>query len=190
MSKVTNMLGPQPLFNQPLSNWDVSNVTDMRYALQRSVSFDQDLSMWSFGAVINWGQMFYYGGVYSGLTPCNIRRIHDSWSVQNSAYSLNTIDNRITVSDVGIHIPASDASAVSTGCPSTADGVAPGRHRREDLSRADGRRVHPLRQQRRDRLDLPHRLAVPTERLGSLTPDVELRVRPGAQRLERKCCRN
>jgi surface protein len=33
-------------FNQPLDNWDVSRVTDMRFMFNDASSFNQDISMW------------------------------------------------------------------------------------------------------------------------------------------------
>ena len=34
------------LFNQPLANWDVSNVKDMMYMFNNCKSFNQDISNW------------------------------------------------------------------------------------------------------------------------------------------------
>ena len=38
-------------FNQPLNNWNVSNVTAMRTMFYYATSFNQDLSMWCVGNI-------------------------------------------------------------------------------------------------------------------------------------------
>jgi surface protein len=45
-------------FNQDISNWDVSNVTNMRHMFRRAASFNQDLSNWDVSSVTNMENMF------------------------------------------------------------------------------------------------------------------------------------
>ena len=54
------------LFNQDISSWDVSSVTDMRYMFYTS-AFNQDISTWSVDGVINCS-FFRYG---APLTEAN-----------------------------------------------------------------------------------------------------------------------
>jgi surface protein len=42
-------------FNQDISSWDVSNVTNMRGMFRRSVGFNQDLSKWNVSNVRDMG---------------------------------------------------------------------------------------------------------------------------------------
>ena len=54
VSNVTDMLGMffySNTFNQPIGNWDVSNVVIMYVMFSDAVSFNQDLSSWSVNGV-------------------------------------------------------------------------------------------------------------------------------------------
>jgi surface protein len=46
-------------FNQPIGNWDVSNVTDMSYMFHGATSFNQSIDNWDVSNVTNMGYMFY-----------------------------------------------------------------------------------------------------------------------------------
>ena len=57
MSSVTNMRGvfqTATSFNQPIGDWDVSNVTDMR-ALFSYSGYNQDISNWNVSSVNDMG---------------------------------------------------------------------------------------------------------------------------------------
>ena len=60
-SKVTDMsyLFSALEFNGEISNWDVSNVTNMRYMFYGCKSFNQDISNWDVSKVIDMDSMFY-----------------------------------------------------------------------------------------------------------------------------------
>ena len=58
VSNVTNMFEmflAASSFNQPLNDWDVSNVTNMYGMFSETTSFNQDLSNWSVGNVTECG---------------------------------------------------------------------------------------------------------------------------------------
>ena len=63
-SNVTNMIGMfegASAFNQPLNNWNVSNVTDMSYMFRYATSFNQDLSNWCVSNLPNMPDEFNNG---------------------------------------------------------------------------------------------------------------------------------
>ena len=45
-------------FNQPIGNWDVSNVTNMEYMFYKAHSFNQDIGTWDVSQVTTMGGMF------------------------------------------------------------------------------------------------------------------------------------
>ena len=61
-------------FNQPLNNWNVSNVTDMYAMFLKAMSFNQPLNKWDVSNVTNMWSMFY--GAISFNQP-----LHASWYV-------------------------------------------------------------------------------------------------------------
>ena len=46
-------------FNQPLNNWNVSNVTHVNHMFEDAKSFNQPLNKWNVSKVTNMGGMFY-----------------------------------------------------------------------------------------------------------------------------------
>ncbi len=70
-------------FNQDVSSWDVSGVTDMRSMFRGATNFNQDVSGWDVSGVTNMSSMFRgatnfnNGGVSmnKGVNPS----VHDSW---------------------------------------------------------------------------------------------------------------
>lgn len=63
VSNVTNMCGmltSSENFNSPIGNWDVSNVTSMMMMFSGAKKFNKDISSWNVSNVINMSNMFSY----------------------------------------------------------------------------------------------------------------------------------
>ncbi len=54
-----------PNFNEDISNWDVSKVTDMSNMFLGAGSFNQPLNSWNVGNVTNMNYMFYAAGNFN-----------------------------------------------------------------------------------------------------------------------------
>jgi surface protein len=69
VSNVTDMLATfsgNSSFNQDLSSWNVSNVTNMQATFKSANSFNQDLSSWDVSNVTNMIQMFFQNSGFNG----------------------------------------------------------------------------------------------------------------------------
>ena len=60
-------------FNGDVSNWDVSNVINMRYTFSKCKSFNQDISKWDVSNVIDTFSMF--SGEYIVIALAKISKI-------------------------------------------------------------------------------------------------------------------
>ena len=88
-TKVTNMGGLFHLdsnngtaendFNQDISSWDVSNVTDMGGMFQNCTAFNQDISSWDVSNVTDMSLMFSFANGYISAFNQDI----SSWDVSN-----------------------------------------------------------------------------------------------------------
>merc|ERR1712032_1504197 len=73
VSRVTNMWYMFYLasaFNQDLSKWDVSSVSDMKYMFNGAFAFNQDLSKWDVSAVSDMQFMFINSPGSISSVPC------------------------------------------------------------------------------------------------------------------------
>ena len=67
-SEVTNMrrlFYKQPYFNQPIGNWDVSKVTTMEEMFCSASTFNQDISYWNVSSVTNMKAMFSFANSFN-----------------------------------------------------------------------------------------------------------------------------
>ena len=83
VSNVTNMesMFAYGFFNQPISNWDVSKVTNMAYMFATNYEFNQPIGNWDVSNVPNMENMFYHS-VYSLEQP-NVKRSIDKKNLKN-----------------------------------------------------------------------------------------------------------
>ena len=56
-------------FNQPIGDWDVSSVTNMSYMFQSAAAFNQDISSWSVDGVTNCADFSYNSPLTEAYTP-------------------------------------------------------------------------------------------------------------------------
>ena len=64
-------------FNQPLNNWNVSNVTNMWYMFQNARSFNQPLNKWNVSKVTNMYKMFWNADSFN-------QQLHAPWYHEES----------------------------------------------------------------------------------------------------------
>ena len=98
------------IFNQPLDNWNVSNVTTMSRMFFTAINFNQSLSNWNVGRVTNFSSMFANASAFNGdlsgwniganiVTPSiNIGYIFLNSSFNNSSvinWNINKVTNLI-----------------------------------------------------------------------------------------------
>ena len=63
-------------FNQPIGNWDVSNVTDMSSMFTLNEIFNQDISKWDVGNVKDMSWMFYFNSAFNqDLSGWNVSNV-------------------------------------------------------------------------------------------------------------------
>jgi len=94
-SQVTNMyqaFGFTDRFNQPLDQWDISRVTTMSRMFQNAAAFAQELDMWDVRNVAGFGVMFTASrmsaeAVSGGPGFGRACRIHHSWKEQNAGWN-------------------------------------------------------------------------------------------------------
>ena len=69
------MFSHSTIFNQDISNWDVSNVTNMESMFEYAVSFNQDLSPWDVSNVELMPRMFLITPLNQDLSNWNVNKV-------------------------------------------------------------------------------------------------------------------
>jgi len=75
--------GSAPIFNQDIGNWDVSNVTNMESMFQQNINFNQDITKWNLSKVTTIERMFYRAEAFNQ----NIEK----WDVSNISNMVQTL---------------------------------------------------------------------------------------------------
>jgi surface protein len=88
-------------FNQDISSWDVSNVTNMRSMFSGARAFNQDIGGWDVSNVTNMGQMFYYALVFNqDIGSWDVSNVTDMGAMFFGAYDFNQDIGSWNVSNV------------------------------------------------------------------------------------------
>jgi surface protein len=91
VSDVSNMNGAfdgQPTFNEDISGWDVRNVTTMTYMFMNAKAFDQDISGWDVSKAEWFTWMFENT---DGMSLANKKAINASWDAKSLYYDCNAV---------------------------------------------------------------------------------------------------
>jgi len=100
-------------FNQNISNWDVSQVTDMESMFYRATKFNQDISHWDVSKVTNMYTMFAYAYDFnSNISSWDVGQVTDMGFMFDYNYNFNSDISSWDVSQVtrmtGMFYGASD----------------------------------------------------------------------------------
>ena len=76
-------------FNQDISNWDVSNVTNMRGMFEIARSFKQDISNWDVSSVTTMKGMFPYTDFNHDISDWDVSNVVDMKYMFYSADNFN-----------------------------------------------------------------------------------------------------
>ena len=75
-------------FNGDISNWDVSQVTDMSHMFAFAAAFNGDISMWNVARVTDMNRMFTWAAAFNGdISTWNVARVTDMGGMFYSARS-------------------------------------------------------------------------------------------------------
>ena len=74
-------------FNQDISSWDTSNVTDMSAMFWSAESFNQDLSAWDVSNVTSASLMFKYSSL-SKENYCKMITTNEGWKRLSESFDL------------------------------------------------------------------------------------------------------
>ena len=90
-------------FNQDISSWDVSNVTNMNQMFYAASSFNQDISSWDVSKVTNMNQMFSVAVSFNqDISAWDVSKVTDMFRMYNLAKSFNQDIGSWDVSNVTV----------------------------------------------------------------------------------------
>jgi surface protein len=79
-----------PSFNQDISRWDVSNVTDMSFMFYGSYCFNQNISQWVTSKVTNMHNMFFNARKFNqNISTWDTSSVTNMSGLFNGAYAFN-----------------------------------------------------------------------------------------------------
>jgi len=88
-------------FNQDISQWNASNVTDMNGIFRGASSFNQDISQWDASNVIDMNGMFYGASSFNqDISQWDVSNVTNMRSMFNQASSFNQDISQWNVSNV------------------------------------------------------------------------------------------
>jgi surface protein len=77
-------------YNQPLNDWDVSNVTDMTAMFYGAKAYNQPMNDWEVSNVTNMGNMFFRAAAFNQpLKDWNVSKVTAVYSMFNGAAAFN-----------------------------------------------------------------------------------------------------
>ncbi|HSJ67728.1 MAG TPA: BspA family leucine-rich repeat surface protein, partial [Anditalea sp.] len=104
VSNLTNMhrmFTSATSFNQPIGKWDVSNVTNMNWMFYNATSFNQPLENWNVSNVTNMSEMFAFATSFNqSIADWNVGNVSDMKGMFNSASTFNQPIENWDVSNV------------------------------------------------------------------------------------------
>jgi surface protein len=104
VSNVTNMsqmFYGAIAFNQDISNWNVSNVTDMSFMFGLATAFNQDISKWDVSKVTRMYAMFYRASAFNqDISTWNVSNVNNMAFMFNLATAFNQDISTWKVSNV------------------------------------------------------------------------------------------
>jgi surface protein len=105
VSNVTNMLGMfnyAGSFNQPIGNWDVGQVTDMSYMFEIAPSFNQPIGDWNVANVTSMTGMFWLATSFNQpIGAWKVDKVRGMYRMFRGAVSFNQDISSWNVSNVG-----------------------------------------------------------------------------------------
>ncbi|MBQ8037171.1 MAG: DUF285 domain-containing protein [Proteobacteria bacterium] len=101
VTDMSNMFVGAHAFNQPLNNWDTSNVTNMRGMFLSATAFNQPLITWDTSNVTNMSYMFHGATAFNQpLNNWNTSRVTDMMFMFGMAKAFNQPLDKWDISDV------------------------------------------------------------------------------------------